>query len=245
MSFIMQKTDDRKYYVYIHTNLLNSKKYIGITCRLPEIRWNQGRGYRTNTHFWRAIEKDGWDNFSHEIVAEGLTKQAAHRLEIKLIQFHKATNPSFGYNHSCGGEGGARYLTVADKVAARKQTCKKRYEKLKQDITKYTDYLNSNKELHKKKYHDPATHDQMRERLNRYKRQYRKNTEFLEKDRAATKKIKDEVKAIRTELLVLLQMLPNNFTEEEIYLITARKETNKDYVCQSKIKLQNILNKFK
>ena len=240
----MQKTD-RKYCVYIHTNLLNNKKYIGITCRQPEVRWNRGRGYYQNVHFWRAIEKVGWDNFSHEIVAEGLTKQDAHRLEMKLIKFHKTTNSDFGYNHSCGGEGGARYLTEVDKVAARKLSHKKRYEKLKQDTSKYADYLSANNELHKKRYHDPSTHDQMRERLNNSKRQYRKSAEFLEKDRAATKKIKEEVKAIRAELLTLLQMLPNDFTEEEIYLITARKETNKDYVCQSKIKLKNILDRFK
>lgn len=240
----MQKTD-RKYYVYIHTNLLNSKKYIGITCRSPEIRWNHGRGYASNSHFWRAIEKDGWDNFSHEIIAEGLTQYDAHRLEIELIQYYKTTDPNFGYNHSCGGEGGARYLLEADKIAARKRTYQKQYKKIKQDETRYTNYLSTNKEIHKAKYHDPITHDQMRERLNSYKRQYRKNAEFLERDRAATKKIKDEVKTIRAELLALIKISSENFTEEDIYLITARKETNKDYVCQSKIKLQNILNKVK
>ena len=240
----MQKTD-RKYCVYIHTNLLNNKKYIGITCRPPEIRWNRGRGYSSNSHFWRAIEKDGWDTFKHEIIAEDLAQQDAHQLEIKLIQFHKTTDPNFGYNHSCGGEGGARYLLEADKSAARKRTYQKHYEKIKQDTEKYTNYLSANKEIHKSKYHNPLTHNQMKERLNNYKRQYRKNTEFLEKDRAATKKIKDEVKAIRTELLELVKTSSENFTEEDLYLITARKETNKDYVCQSKIKLQNILNKVK
>lgn len=240
----MQKTE-RSYCVYIHTNLLNSKKYIGITCRPPEIRWNHGRGYYLNNHFWRAIEKDGWDNFSHEIIAEGLTQQNAHQLEVELSQFHKTTDPNFGYNHSCGGEGGTKYLTEADKIAARKRTYQKQYEKIKQDTAKYKNYLSVNKEIHKNKYHDSLTHDQMRERLNGYKRKYRQDAEFLKKDRAATKKIKDEVKTIRAELLELIKVSSENFTEDDIYLITARKETNKDFVCQSKIKLQNILNKVK
>lgn len=238
----MQKTD-RTYCVYIHTNLLNRKKYIGITCRPPEVRWNHGRGYYSNSYFWRAIEKDGWDNFSHEIVAEGLIQRDAHQLEVELIQFYKTTDSNFGYNHSCGGEGGARYLVEADKIAARKRTYQKQYEKIKQDTDKYKNYLSANKEIHKNKYHDPLTHDQMRERLNGYKRQYRQDTEFLERDRAATKKVKAEVKAIRSELLALIKVSPEKFTEEDIYLITARKETNKDFVCQSKIKLQNILDK--
>lgn len=45
--------------IYKITNKINNKKYIGITCRPPEIRWNHGRGYLTNKHFWRVIEKDG------------------------------------------------------------------------------------------------------------------------------------------------------------------------------------------
>lgn len=240
--FIMQKSD-RQYCVYIHTNNFNNKKYIGITCRSPEVRWNHGRGYLTNTHFWRAIEKDGWENFSHDIVAEGLTKQDAHKLEMELIQFHNTTNSEFGYNHSCGGEGGARYPRESDKTAARKQTCKKQYEKLKQDSTRYAAYLEANKQLHRDSYQDPVKREQIRERLNKHKQRYRQDQTYLEKDRAATKKIREEVKDLRNQLLQLIEISREKFTEEDLYLITARTETRKNYICNSKIKLQIILDK--
>ena len=238
----MQKID-RKYCVYIHTNKLNNKKYVGITCRPPEVRWNHGRGYQTNLHFWHAIEKVGWDNFSHDIIAEGLTKQEAHQLEMELIQFHNTTDSACGYNHSCGGEGGAKYLLEAEKIAARKHTYKKQYEKLKQDPLRYENYLETNKQIYQSNYHDPQKQPQIRARLNKSKQKYRQDPEYLSKDRASTKKIKEEVKQIRFQLLELLQAFPERFTLEDIQLITARSGKSQNYTCNSKIKLQEILNR--
>ena len=238
----MQKSD-RKYYVYVHTNKFNGKKYVGITCRSPEVRWNHGRGYLTNSHFWRAIEKVGWDNFSHDIIAEGLTKQEAHQLEMELIQFYNTTDSACGYNRSCGGEGGAKYLLEAEKIAARKQTYKKQYEKLQQDSVRYENYLETNKQIHYSNYHDPRKHARILERLNKSKQKYRQNPEYLAKDRAATKKIKEEVKQIRFQLLELIQTSPEKFTSEDIQLIIARSGKSQNYTCNSKIKLQEILNK--
>ena len=55
------------YYVYIHTCKVNGKKYVGVTGRNPESRWKEGRGYKTNKHFYSAILKYGWTNFEHEV----------------------------------------------------------------------------------------------------------------------------------------------------------------------------------
>ena len=235
---------DRLYCVYMHTNKFNNKKYIGITCRDPEVRWNHGKGYLANLHFWRAIEKDGWDNFTHEIIKEGLTKQAAHKLERELIAYHNTRDENFGYNQSCGGEGGAKYLMESERIAARKQTHKKHYEKLKQDELKYDAYLQTNKEIHKTSYYDPSKQQAIRNRLNACKQRYRKDPEFLEKDRAATRKIKAEIKEIRAKLIELLLLYPDCFTSDEITLISGRKSSNGDFICQSKVKLQKILDNF-
>lgn len=90
------------YKVYLHKSP-SGKVYIGITKRPVEWRWGKGGcSYYCNTHFWNAIRKYGWDNFEHRILAEGLDKDSAVRLESCLIHQFKATNPEFGYNHVAG-----------------------------------------------------------------------------------------------------------------------------------------------
>ena len=94
------------YSVYIHTSP-SGKVYIGITRRLPKYRWGKGgKGYKENEYFYRAILKYGWDNFSHEILCDNLTKEEAQKLEIELIALYNAADSNFGYNISLGGEAG-------------------------------------------------------------------------------------------------------------------------------------------
>lgn len=90
------------YIVYIHTNLINNKKYIGITCRKPAQRWlSDGSGYLGQPKFWNAIRKYGWKNFSHDIVATDLTEEEALKLESYYIEkFNTIDN---GYNVLNGG----------------------------------------------------------------------------------------------------------------------------------------------
>lgn len=92
------------YCVYIHKNKINGKRYVGITSQNPERRWRSGNGYCLNEHFYRAICKYGWDNFTHEILASELTKQDACNLEKELIAFYKSNDEKYGYNKSSGGE---------------------------------------------------------------------------------------------------------------------------------------------
>ena len=90
--------------VYIHT-APNGKRYVGITSQSVKERWRNGNGYKHNSHFTRAINKYGWDAISHEVVANGLSEDAAKQMEIELIQRYNSTNQDCGYNISCGGEG--------------------------------------------------------------------------------------------------------------------------------------------
>lgn len=92
------------YTVYIHTNMTNGKRYVGITCKKPERRWgHQGSGYKTQQLFWRAIQKYGWDNFDHEIFASKLTKDEACNIEVILIEKLQTNDPKYGYNYERGG----------------------------------------------------------------------------------------------------------------------------------------------
>lgn len=91
--------------VYMHI-CPNNKVYIGITSQKPNERWINGKGYQNNIHFYRAIQKYGWDNIKHEIIAENLTAEQAQKLEIELIEKYQSFNPDKGYNKSIGGQFG-------------------------------------------------------------------------------------------------------------------------------------------
>lgn len=95
---------NNNYYVYKHTNKINGKVYIGITCQKPKQRWG-GNGYRySEQRFGYAISKYGWDGFKHEILYEGLSETQAKIIEVSLIHYYKSTNPKYGYNVSEGGD---------------------------------------------------------------------------------------------------------------------------------------------
>lgn len=91
------------YYIYKHTTP-NNKVYIGKTTNYMR-RWNNGNGYKNNTYFYRAIQKYGWKNISHEIIASGLSLEEANKLEIKLISEYNSTDYRYGFNNTAGGDG--------------------------------------------------------------------------------------------------------------------------------------------
>lgn len=90
--------------VYVHVNLINGKKYFGITTREPEKRWKNGNGYHGNAHFMNAIKKYGWENFAHYVLFKNIPVAIAKNIEEFLIQEHFSYDPRFGYNKTRGGE---------------------------------------------------------------------------------------------------------------------------------------------
>ena len=101
-------SDEKKYYVYMHLNKINNKKYIGITCqKKPEYRWGRNGSKYKGSVFYQAIEKYGWDNFEHIILYNDLSKEQACRKEQELIFKYNTRDKSFGYNLSIGGEHGS------------------------------------------------------------------------------------------------------------------------------------------
>lgn len=94
------------YVVYEH-KCPNGKRYIGITSQIPNRRFQNGNGYRSNLHFYRAIQKYGWDNIEHQILCKGLDLETAGILEKFYIQKYKSNNSLYGYNNSEGGECGS------------------------------------------------------------------------------------------------------------------------------------------
>lgn len=92
--------------VYVHTNKINGKKYVGITSREdPNQRWKNGNGYSENSHFRAAINKYGWDSFEHDIIADCLSENDAKQMEKDLIAKWGTQNRELGYNMTAGGDG--------------------------------------------------------------------------------------------------------------------------------------------
>jgi transcriptional regulator with XRE-family HTH domain len=101
--------NNKKFCVYEHL-FPNGKRYIGITSKKPNARWENGRGYSESHQnvMYKAIQKYGWDNIQHNILFENLTFEEAKQKEIELIkQYHTYVHDenSMGYNMTLGGEG--------------------------------------------------------------------------------------------------------------------------------------------
>ena len=99
--------------IYKHTNKINGKCYIGITCqRWHRCRWGlDGHGYNQpgQKKFWSAIVKYGWDNFDHEIIETGiLTAEKANEREKYWISHFDSFR--HGYNATIGGSGATGHI---------------------------------------------------------------------------------------------------------------------------------------
>lgn len=107
-----------EYSLYIHTNKINGKKYVGITKQQPEARWGSGGvNYKESPHLYSAIAKYGWDNFEHEIRASGMTREDACLLEKHYISHFKTQNRDYGYNVVEGGSAPCIPLEVREKMS--------------------------------------------------------------------------------------------------------------------------------
>lgn len=94
--------NNHKLYVHI---VPNGKVYVGITCKSLNTRWRKnGEGYKFHRYFWNAIQKYGWGNIQHIVLADHLSKEWACKLEQDVIQELRSNEKEFGYNLSVGGE---------------------------------------------------------------------------------------------------------------------------------------------
>lgn len=98
----------------MHRNKINGKKYIGQAKGNPQKRWS--KGYKGCTVFNNAIQKYGWDNFEHIILADDLTIDEANYYEIQFIKMFKTTNRKYGYNLQFGGNNGKQSLETREKI---------------------------------------------------------------------------------------------------------------------------------
>lgn len=67
---------------------------MGITSQNIKVRWQNGRGYFKCKVFKRAIDKYGWDNFQHNIIASNLGEKIGKLWRGKTIPQNVRNNMS-------------------------------------------------------------------------------------------------------------------------------------------------------
>ena len=91
--------------VYLVTNTINGKRYIGQTIRSLDARWWQhcNKNYTGCHYLHRAIKKYGKENFSTEVLCEPPSEQVMNEMEEYFIERYKTLAPG-GYNLTTGGQ---------------------------------------------------------------------------------------------------------------------------------------------
>lgn len=102
------------YEVYLVTNLINGKYYVGITSQGVEERfkghlWDAHRGSKTIFH--SALRKYGVENFKLEVLESDIPQELAEERERYYIKAYDSYYPSRkGYNMTEGGNGTIGYI---------------------------------------------------------------------------------------------------------------------------------------
>lgn len=105
--------------IYKITNLLNNKVYIGQSVNIAR-RWKdhrsrpfqQGEDFERN-YLYRAIRKNGLENFSFEIIEE-CAQEELNEKEKYWISHYKSYLEDFGYNQTLGGDSAVTFCKITD-----------------------------------------------------------------------------------------------------------------------------------
>lgn len=93
--------------IYLLTNKINNKIYIGQTWLKLENRMGKSGGnYNNSPYLYHAIKKYGSDNFFYEILCFCETQEQADNAENFYIQLYNSRDPLIGYNIKEGGSHG-------------------------------------------------------------------------------------------------------------------------------------------
>ena len=129
--------------IYLITNLVNGKVYVGQTNQLLERRWtlHKSRSRRNEgytAHLYNAMRKYGIDAFSIVSITTCETSDQANTLEAIWIILLDSTNPKVGYNMTSGGDRREMTPEVIEKITSKTrgqkrspEVCQKQSENLR------------------------------------------------------------------------------------------------------------------
>lgn len=101
-------------FIYLITNDINDKKYVGLTSGTVQARWDKhcrNANLGIDYAIYRAMRTHGIEHFSVSTIEEELDFQTLCEREQYWIQFYDTYNK--GYNETLGGEGNRRYTPEA------------------------------------------------------------------------------------------------------------------------------------
>jgi len=142
VDYIVENEIDKKAYgfIYIATNLINSKKYIG--------QRKYSRGWKSyvgsGTAIKKAIKKYGRENFSRDIICFADNKKELNKLEEYYIELYHAVISHEYYNLKEGGDSGNPWSGKSEDEI--KEICKK----ISNNNSKYWSGKQRNNETKKK-----------------------------------------------------------------------------------------------
>jgi len=222
---------DKEYTVYMHTNKINGKKYIGITCQGVERRWrNNGSGYKNSIYFYNAIQKYGWENFNHKVLEEGLTKEYAESEEIRLIKEYKTTDRNNGYNIANGGKSNGMHS---------EETKKKMSEKVKQRDIDYSK-LSKMWEINRNRTYTEE-HKQNISKANKGKKRTEEHIENIRKSHLGYKQTEEQKAKISKSVIKALE---SKEMREKLSIIGKKNVNaiaNLKKMAQERIKIDEII----
>ncbi len=89
-------------FLYVITNLVNGKRYVGIAQDYQR-RWREHKSGHGSKLVYQAIQKYGIDNLEFTVVCKGM-EDYVKEMEVKFIR-ELNTKAHSGYNLTDGGEG--------------------------------------------------------------------------------------------------------------------------------------------
>lgn len=107
--------------VYLVTNKINGKQYVGQTSQSLQKRWNRHKSpmnHRRSSYLFNSICKYGADAFEIKSLVIVETKQEMDYYERELIRILDLRNPEKGYNLTDGG-GGMLGFKLSDETKSR------------------------------------------------------------------------------------------------------------------------------
>ena len=135
----------KRYFIYLTTNLVNNKKYIGY-----HYGYEDDSYLGSGSNILKAIEKYGRKNFKREIIEFCKNKEKAFEREIYWIDYYNAVQDDNYYNISEGGESQSGWHAYREwrkrNPEKAKQIDKKSIERLKKWILEHPEQAKQNTE---------------------------------------------------------------------------------------------------